>query len=89
MSSNLTDELNAFQAFVTAQFSGCADLSLEQALREFREQPQWQPRTPLGQRLRDLRSQFIAEGGKLLDPLEVEAEARDRRGASFSDSTEK
>jgi putative addiction module CopG family antidote len=38
------------------------------------------PRTPLGRQLWSLRQQFLANGGQLLAPDEVEVELRRRRG---------
>ncbi|MGA1262942.1 MAG: hypothetical protein ACO331_03410 [Prochlorothrix sp.] len=40
----------------------------------------FQPRTPLGQRLLDLRNQHIASGGRLLSGDELDAEVQERRG---------
>ena len=76
MNANLCDDLKAFDAFVTANFSNSQQVTLEDALREFRDQQKWQPRTKLGARLKELRSQFIAEGGRLLSPAEIAAEIR-------------
>jgi hypothetical protein len=85
MSANICNDLKAFDAFVTANFSNSQHATLEDALREFRAQQQWQPRTKLGALLKELRSQFIAEGGRLLSPSEIAAEVHERRGDSFSD----
>jgi hypothetical protein len=38
------------------------------------------PRTPLGQRLLQLREANLASGGRLLSPDELDAELRQRRG---------
>ncbi len=84
MNANICDDLKAFDAFITAHFSNNEHVTLEDALREYRAQQQWQPRTKLGARLKELRSQFIAEGGRLLSPTEIAAEIRERRGQSFS-----
>ena len=75
------NELDAFYQF--ALHNGD---SLEEALSAFRANQQWAPKTPLGQKLKQLRSQFIAEGGDLLTADEVAAEVRDRRGSHFSES---
>ncbi|NJK28299.1 MAG: hypothetical protein HC925_07200 [Coleofasciculaceae cyanobacterium SM2_3_26] len=43
--------------------------------------PAFQPaRTPLGQKLRDIRAQIIASGAPLLTAEEVEREVAERRG---------
>ncbi|QFY88413.1 hypothetical protein D5125_02340 [Magnetovirga frankeli] len=43
------------------------------------------PRTPLGQRLTQLRQAHLARGGKLLSPEELDAEVRQRRGGLADD----
>lgn len=74
-------ELDAFFRFAQRKLrDGGTEISLEEVLREFREQENWTPRSPLGQQLQELRQQFIAEGGKLLTADEVAAEVRERRG---------
>ena len=39
--------------------------------------------TPLGRRLRQLRNEFIAQGGKLLNREELELELAERRGGLY------
>ena len=39
--------------------------------------------TPLGRRLRQLRNEFIAQGGKLLNREELERELAERRGGLY------
>ncbi len=79
-------ELDAFYRFACEFSSNGEAESIEDALRDFRtRQRQWQPRTPLGARLKDLREQFLTDGGKLLDADEVEADLRDRRGCTFAE----
>jgi hypothetical protein len=79
-------ELEAFYRFAQRKLrQDGSEASLEDVLREFREQESWVPRTPLGRRLKELRQQFIAEGGELLTPDEVEAEVRNRRGKHFAE----
>ena len=79
-------ELDAFYQFALQKLRPeRSDATLEDVLREFREQEGWLPRTPLGQRLKELRQQFIAEGGKLLTADEVAAEVRERRGKYFAE----
>lgn len=46
---------------------------------------EFMPRTPLGERLLALRKQHIAEGGVLLNPDELLAEMRSRRGGRVMD----
>ncbi|MBI4965786.1 MAG: hypothetical protein HY913_21085 [Desulfomonile tiedjei] len=41
--------------------------------------------SPLGNRLMEIRKKFIAEGGKLLTPEELEREIADRRGFTGSE----
>lgn len=43
------------------------------------------PRTPLGQRLTQLRQAHLASGGRLLSPDELEVELRQRRGGVLND----
>ncbi|MFO7907491.1 MAG: hypothetical protein R6U98_32890 [Pirellulaceae bacterium] len=79
-------ELDAFFRFAQRKLrDGGAEISLEEVLREFREQENWTPRSPLGQQLQELRQQFIAEGGELLTADEVAAEVRERRGKHFTE----
>jgi len=79
-------ELDAFYRFAQRKLrDDGAETSLEEVLREFREQENWTPRTPLGQQLQALRRQFIADGGKLLTADEVAAEVRERRGEHFTE----
>jgi hypothetical protein len=81
-----TTELDAFYQFAQRTLrTACADATLEDVLREFREQESWTPRTPLGKRLKELRQQFVAEGGELLTADEVTAELRQRRGKHFAE----
>jgi hypothetical protein len=81
-----TAELEAFYQFAQRRLrQEEAEATLEQVLQEFREQEGWAPRTQLGQRLKDLRRQFIEEGGELLTADEVAAEVRQRRGRHFSE----
>lgn len=84
--STETAELDAFYQFAqrTLRQEG-ADATLEDMLRAFREQERWVPRTPLGRRLKELRQQFLAEGGTLLTADEVAAEVRERRGRHFAE----
>jgi hypothetical protein len=87
MSSNLSDDLDAFREYVGAHLAdGGAHISLEAALAFYRSQQDWAPRTPLGRRLKELRLQFVAEGGKLLNSRELEQELRDRRGEAFGEA---
>lgn len=74
-------ELDAFYQFALHNGN-----SLEDALAAFRANQDWAPKTPLGKKLKELRSQFIAAGGDLLTADEVAAEVRDRRGSTFSES---
>ena len=84
--STETAELDAFYQFAQRKLrQKGSDSTLEDVLLEFREQESWAPRTPLGQRLNELRQQFIAEGGKLLTADEVAAEVRQRRGRHFAE----
>lgn len=79
-------ELDAFYHFAQRLLSQQGnDATLEDLLREFRQREDWQPRTPLGQSLKSLREQYIAEGGSLLTPDEVAAEVRERRGRQFAE----
>jgi hypothetical protein len=79
-------ELDAFYQFAQQKLSReGSQTPLEDVLREFREQESWTPRTPLGQRLKELRQQFIAKGGELLTPDQVAVEVRERRGEHFSE----
>ena len=79
-------ELDAFYRFAQRKLrDDGAETSLEEVLREFREQENWTPRTPLGQHLQELRRQFIADGGKLLTADEVADEVRERRGEHFTE----
>lgn len=79
-------ELDAFYQFAQRKLhQERTDATLEEVLRDFREQEGWVPRTPLGRRLKELRQQFIAEGGQLLTADEVAAEVRDRRGKHFTE----
>jgi hypothetical protein len=79
-------ELDAFYQFAQAKLHHEGpNATLEDALREFRAQESWVPRTPLGQRLNELRQRFIAEGGKLLTADEVATEVRQRRGKHFAE----
>jgi len=81
-----SSELDAFYEFAQQKLRGEAPQpTLEEVLCEFRQQEGWVPRTPLGQRLKELRQQFISEGGKLLDAEEVAEEVRQRRGKHFSE----
>ena len=82
-----TKELDAFYRFACENASNGEAQSIEDALRDFRaRQCGWQPRTPLGARLKDLREQFLADGGRLLTADEVEADLRDRRGCTFAEA---
>ena len=83
-----TSELDEFLDFAEELKSSGTIVSLDEAMQRFREQQQAPPRTPVVQRLDELRAQFIAEGGKLLTPQEVEREVRERRGAQFAEETE-
>lgn len=47
--------------------------------------PRFEPRTALGQRLQSLRQQHIANGGRLLDADELDAEMDQRRGGVMDD----
>ena len=59
-------ELDAFYRFAQRKLrDDGAETSLEEVLREFREQENWTPRTPLGQQFQELRRQFIAERGQV------------------------
>ena len=40
--------------------------------------------SPLGRRLMEIRKKFIAEGGKLLTPDELEREIAERRGGVYA-----
>ena len=40
--------------------------------------------SPLGRRLMEIRKKFIAEGGKLLTPEELEREIAERRGGVYA-----
>jgi hypothetical protein len=40
--------------------------------------------SPLGRRLMEIRKKFIAEGGKLLTPEELEREVAERRGGVYA-----
>jgi len=41
--------------------------------------PAWRPKTATGRKLLKLRSQFVAQGGELLDPDGIAEELRQRR----------
>ncbi len=43
------------------------------------------PRTPLGERLSRLRQAYLASGGRLLSPEELDEELRQRRGGLAND----
>ncbi|MCP4190018.1 MAG: hypothetical protein GY768_05255 [Planctomycetaceae bacterium] len=76
------NELDAFYRFVSVK----ADKSLEEALRRFRiEHDDWQPKSALGQRLKELRGEFVASGGELLSPDQINDELAERRGHSFTE----
>lgn len=84
--STETAELDAFYQFAERKLrEQCSTATLEEMLHEFRQQESWAPRTPLGQQLKQLRRQFIAEGGKLLTAEEVADEVRERRGKHFAE----
>jgi hypothetical protein len=42
--------------------------------------PLWEPKTSTGRRLLELRNQFLAQGGELLDADGIAKELRHRRG---------
>ncbi|MGA2544186.1 MAG: hypothetical protein ABSG78_21770 [Verrucomicrobiota bacterium] len=42
--------------------------------------PAWQPKTSTGRKLLELRNQFLAQGGELLDAEGIAEELRRRRG---------
>jgi hypothetical protein len=42
--------------------------------------PAWRPKTATGRKLLKLRSQFLAQGGELLDADGIAEELRERRG---------
>jgi hypothetical protein len=42
--------------------------------------PAWQPKTTTGRKLLQLRNQFLAQGGELLDTDGIADELRQRRG---------
>jgi hypothetical protein len=42
--------------------------------------PAWKPKTATGRRMLQLRNQFLAQGGELLDAEGIAAELRQRRG---------
>jgi hypothetical protein len=79
-------ELDAFYRFASREGTGGGQVTLEDALRRFRNQQDgWKPRTPLGRRLKELREKFLADGGRLLTPEEIDAEIRERRGGSSAE----
>lgn len=83
--STETPELDAFYRFAQRLLAQeGSEANLEDVLRAFRQQEDWAPRTPLGRRLKELRHQFIAEGGVLLSADEVSAEVSERRGRHFA-----
>jgi hypothetical protein len=43
-------------------------------------EPEFQPKTPLGRRLWELRKQIVASGEPLLDSEDLEREIAERRG---------
>ncbi len=45
--------------------------------------------SPLGRRLMEIRKKFIAEGGELLTPEELEREIAERRGGVYALEHEK
>jgi hypothetical protein len=45
----------------------------------------WRPQTALGRRLKTLREEFIAAGGKLLSADEIDREVSDRRGQTLAE----
>lgn len=82
MSEHLSDNaaLGQFGAPEVALPSGIvSDAELQQKFRE--QQDAWQPRTKLGQRLKQLRQEFVAAGGQLLSESEIDKELRERRGS--------
>ena len=84
--STETTELDEFYQFAQSVLrQQNSKIPLEDLLEEFREQESWVPRTPLGQRLKELRQQFLTEGGELLSPDEVAAEVRQCRGRHFGE----
>jgi hypothetical protein len=80
-------ELEAFIHFARERIDDIDTVeSLEETLRQFRlQQDAWTPRTPLGRRLKELREQFITEGGTLLTADEVAEERRSRQGNRFAE----
>jgi predicted HTH domain antitoxin len=60
---------------------GQKGLSFINASTEEMLEEAWQPRTDLGQRLLDLRRAYVKDGGRLLDPEELDEELRERRGS--------
>lgn len=73
---------NATLGFGTPEFAVPSEIVSNAELQQkFREQQQaWHPRTKLGQRLKELRQEFVAAGGRLLSESELEKELRERRG---------
>ena len=87
MAENLPDNAPVAPHFVDATIipPEC-DTSAAGAIHAFREQQNaWQPRTALGNRLKELRSQFVAAGGTLLTNAEIEIERRKRQGTSLAE----
>lgn len=81
--STASDELETFYQFAnTMREAEEEGFSLERAYQAYRNQ-QWQPRTPLAQKLKLLRAQHLADGGTFqeLTPDELDAEVAERRGS--------
>lgn len=86
MSEHLSSNA-AIGPFSTPEFPISAAMASDAELQQkFREQQQaWQPRTKLGERLKELRQEFVAAGGRLLSESEIEKELRERLGSLHSE----
>lgn len=82
MSGTTPTELERFHDFIGEKLAnGGAMLSPEEALRQFRaDQQSSGARTPLGKKLRELRSKIVADRQPLLSLDELDREIAERRG---------
>ncbi|MEX2170131.1 MAG: hypothetical protein WD851_12540 [Pirellulales bacterium] len=87
MSEHLSNKA-AFGPFCTPEFpipaAMASDAELQQKFRE--PQQGWQPCTKLGQRLKELRQEFVDAGGRLLSESKIDRELRERRGTLYSEN---